>query len=92
MTQTDKDHIFYVDDERSNLDGIRFDLRKDYHIHILGNLIDNAIKFTDKGKMEIGYSLIGNACAGNICFYVKDSGIGIPEKKFSEIVDKSVLI
>lgn len=57
---------------------------------ILANLIDNAFKFTDKGKIEIGYSLTGTMEISNIRFYVKDSGIGIPGEKFSAIFEKFV--
>jgi len=42
---------------------------------ILINLTFNAVKFTPKGYVEIGYALHKDA----ITFFVKDSGIGIPE-------------
>ena len=45
---------------------------------ILINLIGNAIKFTDKGKIEFGYFIQKNS--KNIEFYVKDTGIGISKK------------
>jgi CheY-like chemotaxis protein len=48
---------------------------------ILTNLIDNAIKFTERGFVEFGYSVILEAKRPRIRFYVHDSGIGIPEDK-----------
>ncbi|MFA5329875.1 MAG: ATP-binding protein [Prolixibacteraceae bacterium] len=41
---------------------------------IFDNLIGNALKFTHKGFIEIGYLLKGD----QIVFFVRDSGIGIP--------------
>ncbi len=53
---------------------------------ILTNFVKNAIKFTSKGFIEIGvYSP-----PGKIVFYVKDSGIGIPEKRKKAIFDRFV--
>ncbi len=57
---------------------------------ILGNLIDNAFKFTDKGVIELGCIFEKNEYTQCIRFYVKDSGIGIPTSKFSEIFDKFI--
>jgi len=57
---------------------------------ILINLLDNAVKFTEKGTVEYGYLINNN----NIQFYVKDNGIGIEKekqqmifKRFSRIKD-----
>jgi len=49
---------------------------------ILNNLISNALKYTENGKVEFGYEIIDNS---TIQFYVKDSGIGIPEVDISLI-------
>ena len=43
---------------------------------ILSNLINNALKFTTEGKVEFGYTLKNS----EIEFYVKDTGVGIPEE------------
>ena len=51
---------------------------------VLNNLIGNAIKFTEKGNVEIGYITNSNS----ITFYVKDSGKGIPTKDLNLIFDR----
>lgn len=58
-------------------DGIRL-----YQIFM--KLLKNAIKFTKSGSVEFGYYQPGN---NNIRFFVKDTGIGIPNEK-KEIVFK----
>ncbi len=53
---------------------------------IMTNLLSNALKFTDKGTVEFGYQ---NQPENNqIKFYVRDSGIGIPEDKRDIIFDR----
>ncbi len=53
---------------------------------ILSNLINNALKFTDEGFIEIGYELLNDLDNGSLLkLYVKDTGIGIPEDQFETI-------
>ncbi len=55
---------------------------------VLINLVNNAIKFTNKGKVEVHVkldSLSENDCA--IKFEVIDEGIGIPKKNIETIFD-----
>jgi PAS domain S-box-containing protein len=61
---------------------IRFDDMK--LRQILGNLIDNAIKFSEKGQVEIGYKLKDSI----VEFYVKDTGIGILPENQEIIFDR----
>lgn len=49
---------------------------------ILMNLLVNAIKFTEKGAIEFGFFKEDNQ---RLVFYVKDTGIGIPEEKLDGI-------
>ena len=51
---------------------------------ILINLINNAIKFTKKGEIIIGYTKNAN----KINFFVKDTGVGIPDKDISTIFNR----
>ncbi|HTF03350.1 MAG TPA: ATP-binding protein [Bacteroidia bacterium] len=56
---------------------------------ILVNLAGNAIKFTEKGSVEVTASAISeNTEVCEIGFSVKDSGIGIPEDKLQQIFDR----
>jgi len=52
---------------------------------VLQKLIDNGIKFTDRGEVEFGYHIID---AGAIQFYVRDTGIGISEKDQERIFER----
>ncbi len=52
---------------------------------IMNNLISNAIKFTKKGSVEIGYREYDKK---NILFYIKDSGIGLPPNKVEVIFER----
>ena len=48
---------------------------------VLGNLIENAIKFTSEGFIELGYYKENN----NLVLYVKDTGIGISSENYKNI-------
>ncbi|MBI5218921.1 MAG: response regulator [Bacteroidia bacterium] len=51
---------------------------------IFTNLIGNAVKFTEKGFIEFGYTLENDM----LCFYVEDTGIGISKEKQAIIFDR----
>jgi PAS domain S-box-containing protein len=66
---------------------------KDYTLHtdpvrlrqIFSNLIGNALKFTDQGTIEFGYSFSDPQV---FCFFVRDTGIGIPKDKMDLIFER----
>ncbi len=51
---------------------------------ILSNLLENALKFTSKGFIEMGYYIKAN----NLVIYVKDTGIGISPKNHKSIFER----
>lgn len=53
-------------------------------IQIFTNFVTNAIKYTPQGEIVMGYECI----PGRIRLYVKDTGIGIPDKKKSYIFSR----
>lgn len=53
-------------------------------IKILSNLLENSLKFTNKGFIEFGYYIEKS----NLIFYVKDTGIGIAPKKHEIIFER----
>ncbi|MCK4344737.1 MAG: response regulator [Bacteroidales bacterium] len=69
---------------------------------ILTNLIDNALKYTESGFIEIGYSILSakhpekkgktGEALSFIRFYVKDTGIGIPEDHIDYIFDRFIKV
>jgi len=48
---------------------------------VMHNLLDNAIKFTIKGTVEVSWDVSGE----NIIFSIKDTGIGIPVKEQARV-------
>ncbi len=63
-------------------------LRIDQHrlMQVMNNFITNAMKFTDNGTIEIGYSKSDEG----LYFYVSDTGAGIPEEKLGVVFERFV--
>jgi signal transduction histidine kinase len=55
--------------------------------HIFANLIDNAIKYTKKGKVEI---FLGKNSIGNIMVEIKDTGIGMSKEFLPKLFEPFV--
>ncbi len=54
-------------------------------LQIIINLVSNALKFTNEGKIEFGCKYDANK---NLLFYVSDTGIGIPQDKQNIIFER----
>jgi PAS domain S-box-containing protein len=65
--------------EESNIESDFIRLRQ-----IIGNLLSNALKFTNAGTIEFGYKLQNDF----LVFYVRDTGKGIAKEKFSIIFER----
>ena len=65
---------------------VRIFTDRDKLLGTLTNLIKNAFKFTKQGEITFGYTLKNNVLE----FFVKDTGIGIPENRQEAIFDKFV--
>lgn len=51
---------------------------------ILNNLLENALKYTHEGKIELGYRLVDK----KIIIHVKDSGVGVAKENHETIFDR----
>jgi hypothetical protein len=68
---------------------IKTDSEKVYAV--LSNLLKNAIKFTNEGKIEFGVG-VTNSPKGQkqLQFFIKDTGIGIPENRQKAIFERFI--
>lgn len=56
---------------------------------IVMNLLGNAVKFTHKGNITLGISIVSETSENAVLeIWVKDTGIGIPKEKYEEIFEK----
>ncbi|MGO9013828.1 MAG: ATP-binding protein [Dissulfurispiraceae bacterium] len=57
---------------------------KDKLIQIIINLVDNGIKFTEKGGVTVGIDETG----GRVALFVQDTGIGIPSRYLNRLGER----
>lgn len=82
-----KEHLDLIPDNTlENLDSILFSDQKRIK-QILINLLKNALKFTNKGSVTFGCTWHEENQEKFILFYVKDSGIGIPQNMQKQIFE-----
>lgn len=66
------------------LSGVIIRTDKDKFYQIITNLLNNAFKFTHEGSVELGIARHNR----EICFFVKDTGIGIPKEHLGSIFER----
>jgi hypothetical protein len=66
-----------------NTDGEKFN-------SILTNLLKNAIKYSNSGTIELGYTIVETLHATSLQFFVKDQGIGIPQNRLEAVFERFV--
>jgi signal transduction histidine kinase/CheY-like chemotaxis protein len=82
LNQSQVLNLEFVINTIDNNEFIRTDKNK--FIKIFENLIENSLKFTEQGKIEIGYFKNDSK---DCVFYIRDTGIGIPIEKQKSIFD-----
>ncbi len=55
---------------------------------VLSNIIGNALKFTEKGAVEVNVTAHPDAGKASICFAVRDTGIGIRDDKKASVFER----
>lgn len=57
---------------------------------VLANLLENALKFTAQGSVDVRVSRAADAAPDRVAFVVRDSGIGIPERGVARLFEPFV--
>jgi len=81
-----KQHIDIKINKENFLDPFHLETDPFRFKQIFNNLIDNALKYTEKGFIEFGYTIFDHISF--VEFYVKDTGIGIAKDKHIEIFQR----
>jgi CheY-like chemotaxis protein len=84
LDQSGKKSVQLILNHRDELNQVKITTDKLRLQQILTNLLSNALKFTNAGEIEFGALLIDDQFE----FYVRDSGIGIPESKLEVIFER----
>ena len=81
MKEEELDFIFMLPEKETN---VFVFADPDRLSQVFNNLISNALKFTEKGNIRVGYETFGDY----ILFHVSDTGVGIPKEYHSAIFER----
>jgi len=79
-----KEHLVITFKPGENFTGTRLKTDRSRLFQLISNLLNNAIKFTESGTVEYGYSISGQT----VTFFVRDTGIGIPHDQKDLIYER----
>lgn len=79
-----KENLDFINSIDQNLENKKIIADRIKLKQVLSNLVENALKFTLKGTIELGCYIEGE----NIRFFVSDTGIGIPQQYHEMIFEK----
>lgn len=83
MKMTDNPSVALVCD--AHLERTMMHSERQRIIQVMSNLLHNAMKFTTTGEIRFGCRMEGT---DEICFYVSDTGIGIPKEEQDKIFSR----
>ncbi|MCK5135689.1 MAG: response regulator [Bacteroidales bacterium] len=84
LSRINKDHIKFKLISSGKDDDLNIITDPSRISQVLNKLIDNGLKFTEKGSVEFGYSIQQK----NIEFYVKDTGMGLSEEQKEYVFER----
>lgn len=81
----EKENVELILSTTVNHDDVKIYTDKTRLKQVLSNLIDNSLKFTEKGQVEFGYTFLNE---NEVEFFVEDTGIGIGEADLDIIFER----
>ena len=84
LTTFQKEHLEFIVKPYEEIKDVILNVDKSRFVQIITNLVNNAIKYTEKGEINLSCSVANN----ELIISVKDSGIGIPKNKQNIIFER----
>lgn len=80
---TDRNLAFFLEVPNKS-ENLSVSSDKEIFQKIMTHLLDNAVKFTEKGRIHFGFKIL----EGNLEFYVKDTGFGISKDSLEKVFNR----